>query len=113
MVNPDAKSTLNTFAALSDGTRLRIIELLIDGPMKVSDIARNFASSLPAVSKHLKVLERAGLVRRKKVGRSFMCRLEADPLVDAIAWLEQYRAYWEKQLDSLVRYLNDRTDSRP
>lgn len=113
MVNPNIESTARTFAALGERTRIRMVELLIDGPKTVSELANHFSSSLPAVSKHLKVLEKAGLVRRRKVGRSFICRLEADPLVDAMEWLEQYRAYWEKQLDSLVRYLNEGTDSNP
>ncbi|MCB2201739.1 metalloregulator ArsR/SmtB family transcription factor [bacterium] len=106
MVDPNPKNTARVFSALGEETRFRIVEMLVDGPRTVSELASHFSSSLPAVSKHLKVLEKAGLVRRKKVGRSYICRLEADPLVDAMEWLEQYRVYWEKQLDSLVRYLN-------
>lgn len=106
MVYPSIESACRTFDALSDPTRLAIVTRLLDGPLTVSQIAEPFHMTLPGISKHLGILERAGLVRRRRVGRSFVCRLEADPLIDAAGWLEPFRAYWQQQLESLVRYLN-------
>jgi DNA-binding transcriptional ArsR family regulator len=94
-----------TFGALADPIRRAILARLIRGSATVGELARPFDVSRPAVSKHLRVLERAGLVRRARDGRVSRCGLDASPMRDAAAWVEQYRRYWERQLDSLSRYL--------
>ncbi len=73
----------------------------------MSDLAAPYKMSLPAVSKHLRVLEKAGLVSRQKAGRVHRCRLRAEPMKDAAAWIEHYRQFWEAQLDSLARFLEE------
>jgi DNA-binding transcriptional ArsR family regulator len=98
----------STFAALSDATRRGILARLArQGETSVSELAAPYKMSLPAVSKHLRVLEHAGLVARQKDGRVHHCRLRAEPMKDAAAWIEHYRQFWETQLDSLARYLED------
>jgi DNA-binding transcriptional ArsR family regulator len=98
----------STFAALSDATRRGILARLArQGETSVSELAAPYKMSLPAVSKHLRVLEQAGLVSRQKDGRVHRCRLRAEPMKDAAAWIEHYRQFWETQLDSLARYLED------
>jgi DNA-binding transcriptional ArsR family regulator len=97
------------FGALADPTRRRILDRLTRGEMTVGDLAEPFAMSRPAISKHLDVLERAGLVHRIPDGRVNRCRLDGDPLRDAVAWMERYRTYWEGQLDALARYLEPET----
>ncbi len=98
----------STFAALSDPTRRGILARLARrGETSVSDLAAPYKMSLPAVSKHLRVLEHAGLVSRQKDGRVHRCRLRAEPMKDAAAWIEHYRQFWEAQLESLARYLED------
>jgi DNA-binding transcriptional ArsR family regulator len=105
-----SRSTLDrTFAALADPTRRAILARLSSGETAVSDLARPFSMSLPAVSKHLRVLERAGLATIRRDGRVRRCRLLADPLEDAASWVEQYRRFWEGQLDQLARYLDHST----
>lgn len=94
------------FGALSDPTRRAIITRLGRGPCSVSELGAPFAMSAPAISKHLSVLERAGLITRWKIGRVHYCRLVADPLARAGAWIEQHQAFWERQLDALGDYLN-------
>jgi DNA-binding transcriptional ArsR family regulator len=94
-----------TFAALSDPTRRRILEQLAGGDRCVTDLARPHRMSLPAVSKHLRVLERAGLVRRSRCGRVHSLKLEAKPMQEAQAWLEEYRKFWEASFDRLDEYL--------
>src|SRR5580700_2919175 len=94
-----------TFAALSDPTRRRILEHLADGDRCVTDLARPYRMSLPAVSKHLRVLERAGLVRRARCGRVHQLKLEAKPMQSAQQWIEEYRHFWEKNMDRLDDYL--------
>ncbi len=94
-----------TFSALADPTRRAILMALMRGQSSVSELARPHRMSLPAVMKHLGVLQRAGLVSQKKIGRSRRCRLVARPLKNAEAWIAQYRAFWEKQFDSFDRYL--------
>lgn len=92
-----------TFAALSDPTRRAIVARLGDeNALSVSEIARPFAMSLPAVMKHLDVLTDAGLVTRTKVGRTVTCRLEAEPMREAVAWLGRYERFWTASLDRLV-----------
>lgn len=94
-----------TFAALADPTRREILAMLSDGAATVTELARPFKISLPAISKHLKVLERAGLIARTRKAQWRPCRLEAEPLKDATVWLEQYRRMWEGRLDRLDIYL--------
>lgn len=94
-----------TFTALSDPTRRAILARLARGTSSVTELARPFDMSLPAVSKHLRVLEHAGLIRRKKRGRVHQLRLVAGPMKDAQKWLERYRRFWEDQLDALADYL--------
>ncbi len=94
-----------TFKALSDPTRRAILTRLAQGEATVGELARPFDVSRPAVSKHLRVLEQAGLVRRTPDGRISRCELDAAPMEEAAAWVERYRRYWEGQLDSLARYL--------
>ena len=94
-----------TFRALADPTRRAILAALARGQTPVSVLAAPHRMSLPAVMKHLQVLERAGLVRQKKRGRVRQCRLSAQPLKQAEAWLSHYRMFWETQFDALDRYL--------
>jgi len=94
-----------TFAALADPTRRAILARLSLGEASVGDLAEPFAMSLPAVSKHLKVLERAGLITRGREAQWRPCRLKADPMKDAVAWLEQYQRFWDQRLDRLDSYL--------
>jgi DNA-binding transcriptional ArsR family regulator len=96
-----------TFAALSDATRRGILAQLALGETSVSDLAMPYKMSLPAVSKHLRVLERAKLVERRKHGRVHRCRLVAEPMKGAAEWIERYRKFWEQQFDSLARYLEE------
>jgi len=96
-----------TFAALADPTRRAILGRLVSGETSVTELAEPFAMSLPAVSKHLKVLERAGLISRGREAQWRPCRLEAGPLKDAADWLEHYRRFWEDSLDRLDEYLGD------
>jgi len=108
MVNHSGAPLDSTFAALSDATRRGILARLArQGETSVSDLAAPYQMSLPAVSKHLRVLEHAGLVSRHKDGRVHRCRLRAEPMKDAAAWIEHYRQFWDAQLDSLARYLQD------
>src|SRR2546430_17722111 len=99
-------STLNrTFAALADPTRRRILAHLARGDKCVTHLAKPHAMSLPAVSKHLRVLEKAGLLRRRRHGRVHEMRLDAKPLRQAAQWVEEYRKFWEGSLDRLTAYL--------
>lgn len=104
MVNYDRRLDA-TFRALADPTRRAILVALMRGQSSATELARPHRMSLPAVMKHLRVLQKAGLVTQRKIGRSRRCRLAARPLKDAQAWISQYRAFWEKQFDSLDRYL--------
>ena len=94
-----------TFQALADPTRRAILAALARGQASVSDLARPYRMTLPGVMKHLRVLERAGLVTQRKIGRSRHCRLVARPLKDAEDWISRYRKFWENQFDALERYL--------
>src|SRR5689334_25155252 len=94
-----------TFFALADPTRRAILSRLAEGDASVMELAEPFAMSQPAISKHIKVLERAGLVSRARDAQRRPCKLEAQPLADATAWLEKYREFWEgsfQQLDALL-----------
>jgi DNA-binding transcriptional ArsR family regulator len=94
-----------TFAALADPTRRAILARLTLGETSVTELAKPFDMSMPAVSKHLKVLERAGLIARGRDAQSRPCRLEPGPLKEAASWIEEYRRYWEASLDRLEDYL--------
>lgn len=100
---PDQLS--NTFAALADPTRRAILARLAMGEASVKELAAPFEMSLPAVSKHLKVLERARLIIRGRSAQWRPCRLEAKPLAEATDWLEHYRLFWEQRFDHLDDYL--------
>jgi DNA-binding transcriptional ArsR family regulator len=104
-MSPDRLST--TFAALSDPTRRAILARLASGEASVTELAQPFKMSLPAVSKHLKVLERAGLVARGREAQWRPRRLEAAPLKDAADWLERYRRFWDESFDRLDDYLRE------
>lgn len=95
-----------TFSALADPTRRAILRALVRGPATINEIARPFPVSLNAISKHVMVLERAGLVRRQIKGREHHCRIEPRPLREANSWLEQYRQFWEQRLDDLAVYVD-------
>src|ERR1700758_2140565 len=100
-------SRLNdTFAALADPTRRAILARLAAGEAGVMELAKPFAMSQPAISKHLKVLERAGLISRGRQAQSRPCRLEAGPLREVAEWAERYRRYWEHSFARLDRYLS-------
>ena len=96
-----------TFAALSDPTRRAILSMLASGEKSVTDLAEPFRMTLPAVSKHLKVLQRAGLISQSREAQWRPCRLEAKPLKDAAIWIEHYRRYWEQSFDRLDEYLHE------
>jgi DNA-binding transcriptional ArsR family regulator len=97
----------STFAALADPTRRAILARLAGGEATVGDLAAPFEMSLPAVSKHLKVLERAGLIERGRSAQWRPCRLRAAPLRDATDWLETYRQFWEGGFDRLDEHLRE------
>ena len=96
-----------TFAALADPTRRAILARLASGEASVNELAEPFEMTLPGVSKHLKVLERAGLISRSRVVQSRPCRLEAAPLREAADWVEGYRRFWEGSFDRLEDYLTE------
>jgi DNA-binding transcriptional ArsR family regulator len=102
-----------TFAALADPTRRAILARLARGDSSVNELARPFKMSLPAVSKHLKVLERAGLITRSRQAQKRPCRLHAKPLKDAADWVEHYRRFWEESLDRLDEYLQELQQNEP
>jgi DNA-binding transcriptional ArsR family regulator len=97
----------NTFAALADPTRRAILARLATGEASVTELAQPFDMSMPAVSKHLKVLERAGLIARGREAQWRPCRIEAGPLKDISDWVEDYRNIWEQRLDRLDAYLRE------
>ncbi|MCB1186458.1 winged helix-turn-helix transcriptional regulator [bacterium] len=105
MVKYSEQELSRTFAALSDPTRRGILRQLADGSTTVSELAGPYSMSLPAVSKHLRVLEEAGLVRRDKQGREYHCRLLAGPLREAMEWIAFYRGFWNARIDSLEDFL--------
>ncbi len=100
---PDALST--TFAALADPTRRAILTRLSLGEASVRDLSEPFAMSAPAVTKHLKVLQRAGLISQGRQAQWRPCKLQAQPLMEAADWVAQYRQHWEERLDRLEDYL--------
>ena len=102
-MSPDQLNT--TFAALADPTRRAILARLALGEKSVTQLAEPFEMSLPAISKHLKVLQRAGLIARGREAQWRPCRLEAGPLKEAADWIEEYRRFWEESFDRLEEYL--------
>jgi DNA-binding transcriptional ArsR family regulator len=104
-VTPDRLST--TFAALADPTRRAILARLATGEASVTELADPFEMSMPAISKHLKVLERAGLIARKREAQWRPCRLEAGRLKEVADWVEYYRQFWEQSFDRLDDYLRE------
>jgi DNA-binding transcriptional ArsR family regulator len=103
-----------TFGALADPTRRAILARLASGEASVTELASPFAMSMPAISKHLKVLERAGLIARGREAQWRPCRLRAGPLQDVAGWVEHYRRFWEESFDRLDDYLRElkRQDSK-
>ncbi|HYZ22188.1 MAG TPA: metalloregulator ArsR/SmtB family transcription factor [Rhodopila sp.] len=110
-MEPDRLSTI--FAALADPTRRAILARLAAGEATVGTLAEPFAMSLPAISKHLKVLQRAGLVTRGRDAQWRPCRLDAAPLKDAADWLNEYRHFWEGSFDRLDQYLKELQNKEP
>src|ERR1700722_3581492 len=104
-MSPDRLSS--TFSALADPTRRAILARLAAGETSVTELAQPFAMSMPAVSKHLKVLERAGLIARGKEAQWRPCRLQAAPLKEIADWVEHYRGFWEASFDRLDDYLRE------
>jgi DNA-binding transcriptional ArsR family regulator len=112
MVKYSSRTLNRTFAALADPTRRRILAHLARGDQRVTHLARPHAMSLPAISKHLRVLEKAGLLRRRRYGRVHQMQLDAKPLKQAAEWVEEYRRFWEESLDRLAEYL-EKTNTVP
>lgn len=100
------------FSALSDPTRRAILERLSRGEASVGELAEPFDMSLPAISKHLGVLEHAGLLSRERDGRFFRCLLHAERMRDAALWMERYRRFWTQQFDALEAYLTEDTSGK-
>jgi DNA-binding transcriptional ArsR family regulator len=105
MVNDSAEQLNTVFSALADPTRRAILERLVHGEASGTELARPFSISVPAISKHLRVLEDADLILHRKDGRTHRFRLAARPMREAATWLEHYRHFWEGQFDSLDTYL--------
>lgn len=95
------------FTALADPTRRRMIARLSRGSATIGELGRPFSITKPAVTKHIKLLERAGLVRRRKHGRIHRCTLETKPMQQAQDWIERYRKFWQQSLDGLARFLDE------
>jgi DNA-binding transcriptional ArsR family regulator len=100
-----ADQLTHTFAALADPTRRAILVRLSKGERSVSELAQPFEMTLPAISKHLKVLEKAGLIERSRAAQYRPCKLNAKPLREAAQWVEQYRQFWDERFDRLDDYL--------
>jgi len=100
-----AESLDRTLFAIADPTRRAILARLTRGTATVTELAEPFDVTMPAITKHLKVLERAGLIERSRVAQQRPCRLRAQPLREAANWIEHYRRFWEESLDRLERYL--------
>lgn len=112
MVKWQCTSLDRTFAALSDPTRRGLLSSLSRGETCVTELARPFSISLPAVSRHLSVLEAAGLLSRRRHGRSHQLQLNAVPMQEAERWIETYRTFWEGALNSLAAYLENPAASK-
>ena len=101
----------NTFSALASPLRRSILARLADGWTSVTQLSEPFNVSAPAISKHLRILERAGLIERQKRGRVRYCRLLPEPVQDAAEWLGFYRDFWESQFESLADYLDEKDNN--
>ena len=112
MVNNSSERLDSVFSALSDPTRRAILDRLARSEATVMELAAPFEMSLPAVSKHLRILEHAGLIAREKEGRIHHMRLTADAMKDAAEWLGHYRRFWTDQLDNLAAYLETASDKK-
>ena len=112
-MTPAADRLSSTFAALADPTRRAILARLTLGDTSVGDLAEPFEMSLPAISKHLKVLERAGLISRGRDAQRRPCRLAAEPLHEISDWVATYRQFWEQRLDRLEDYLREAQKPSP
>jgi DNA-binding transcriptional ArsR family regulator len=102
-----------TFSSLADPTRRAILARLAQGEATVNELAEPFAMSLPAISRHLKVLERAGLISRSREAQWRPCRLEAAPLKDIANWVEHYRRFWDASFDRMADYLKELQTAKP
>ena len=107
MVKYQTETLNSTFAALADPTRRAILTRLSAGDSSVTALAEPFDVSLPAISKQIRVLERAGLLVQQKDGRIRRCKLEATPMKEAVDWIARYREFWEDKLESLASYLEE------
>jgi DNA-binding transcriptional ArsR family regulator len=107
LLEPQDDQLSQTFSALADPTRRAILSRLAEGEASVQELSKPFNMTLPAVSKHLKVLRRAGLVEQGRRKQWRPCRIKAQPLKDAADWVEQYRALWEERFDRLDGYLQE------
>src|SRR5262245_19394265 len=112
MVKYSQRGLDDTFAALADPTRRAILARLQRGPAPMREVAQPFGMSWPAVTKHVKVLERAGLVKRAHHGREHHIHLSAAPMRQADMWLQDYRRFWEERFDALARYLIETSPAR-
>lgn len=110
MTGADPAILSATFSALADPTRRALLERLSEGPATVGELAEPLDMSWPAVTKHLKVLERAGLLQRRRKGRQHVMNLEPGPMKSATEWLEFYRQFWEGSFDRLAAYLENETE---
>jgi DNA-binding transcriptional ArsR family regulator len=110
-MSPDRLSL--TFAALADPTRRAILARLTTGQVSVTELAEPHDMSLPAISKHLRVLERSGLIERSRDAQWRPCRLKAKPMKEAVDWMEQYRRHWEESFDRLEEYLQKLQQKNP
>lgn len=113
MVEYQTPQMSSVFRALGDATRREMLRELAGGERSVSELAEPFAMSLAAASKHIRVLEHAGLIRREVRGRTHVCRLDPGPLASAHQWLGHYARFWTSRLDELERMLGDEDASRP
>jgi DNA-binding transcriptional ArsR family regulator len=110
ILSPDDRLDL-VFQALANRTRRELLGRVSSGPARVTDLAAPFGMSLPAVSKHLGILERAGLIKRSVKGREHTCALAATPMASAAEWLDAYRSFWEGNLDSFTAFVEARASA--
>jgi DNA-binding transcriptional ArsR family regulator len=113
MVERNSERLNAVFAALADPTRRALLQRLGDGPLSVGELAAPLAMSLAAASKHIQVLERAGLIQREVQGRVHSCRLDARPLHAGLEWIRHYEGFWERSLDALAERLAAEDAARP
>jgi len=109
-IDDEDSQLTQVFSAISDPTRRRIMTLLTRDRQTVVGLAKNFSMSLPAVSKHIKILEKSGLISRHIVGRTHYLQIEATPLKQASNWIEFYEQFWNEQLDALEEFINEDQD---